>query len=106
MIHIKKISVAAAVDMICNTVTLEEFKTTPESQRMIEDLALAAEVRAAVIDVKPDVRVLATDGNVLIKTTEIGSKELALEKELEKIAASVPGVKHVETAVRPKDIAD
>ncbi len=106
VIHIKKISVAAAVNMICSTVTLEEFKTTPESQRMIEDLSLAAEVRAAVIDVKPDVRVSASNGNIRIKTTEIGSKELALEKELEKIAASVPGVKQVETAVRPKDIAD
>jgi cytidylate kinase len=106
VIHIKKIPVAAAVDMICNTVALQEFKSTPESQKMIENLALAAEVRAAVIHVKPDVRVVASDGNVWIKTAEIGSKELALEKELERIAASIPGVKHVDTAVRPKDIAD
>jgi cytidylate kinase len=106
VIHIKKIRVDAAVDMICNTVALQEFETTPESQKMIENLALAAEVRAAIIDVKPDVRVVASDGNVQIKTTEIGSRELALEKELERIAAAIPGVNDVETAVRPKDIAD
>ncbi len=105
VIHIKKINVDAAVDMICNTAALDAFKTTPESQKMIEDLALAAEVRAAIIDMKPDVRVSASDGKVIIKTAEIGSKEIALEKELRKIAMAVSGVKDVEVAVRPKDIA-
>jgi len=105
IIHIKKISVNAAVDMIGNAVALEEFKTTPESRKMIENLALAAEVRAAIIDMKPDVRVSASDGKVTIKTSEIGSKEIALKKELEETAMAVPGVKGVEIAVRPKDIA-
>lgn len=106
VIHIKKITVNAAVDMICNTLALKEFKTTAESQAMIENLALAAEVKAAIIDLKPDVRVVASDGKVIIKTSEIEAKGIALEKELEKIAKSVPDVKLVEIDVRPKDIAD
>jgi len=106
IIHIKQITVDAAVDTICNTVARKEFQTTPESQKRMENLLLAAEVRAAIIDKKPDARVSASDGKVIIKTAEIGSREIALEKKLEKAVLAVPGVKEVEVAVRPKDIAD
>ena len=106
IIYIKKISVDAAVDMICNTVALEAFKTTPASRKRIENQALAAEVRAAVVDLKPDVRVAALNGNVTIQTSEIEANEAALEKDLRQILKTVPGVKHLEINVSPKNIAD
>ena len=106
VIHIKKISVDIAADIICNTVSLEEFRTTPESQKMIEDLALAAVVKAAIVDLKTDVAVSASDGRVTIKTSEIESRNISLEKNIEKLAMAVDGVKEVQIIVRPKDIAD
>jgi len=38
VINIEKISVDQAVDMICNTVKLSPFQTTPESQKIMERL--------------------------------------------------------------------
>ena len=55
VVHIKQLSVDDAVDMICDCVSKEHFKTTPESQRMIEDLALSAALHKALIDVDPEV---------------------------------------------------
>ena len=42
VINIEKISIDQASDMICNTVKLSPFQTTPESQKMIERLSREA----------------------------------------------------------------
>jgi cytidylate kinase len=44
VIHIKKITTDDAADIICHTVGLEHFKTTPESQKALNSLLLAARV--------------------------------------------------------------
>ena len=82
------------------------FRTTLSSRKLIENQALAAEVRAAVVDLKPDDRVSVSDGKVVIKTSEIGANEAALEEDLRQILKTVPGVKHLEIDVSPQNIAD
>jgi cytidylate kinase len=47
VIHIRKITVDDAVEIICNTVMLEHFKTTPESQKAMDNLVAAAQVNIA-----------------------------------------------------------
>jgi len=106
VIHIKKISVDDAVEIICKTLGLQHFRTTPESRKMVEDLALAAAVRAALVNLKPDVKVQASDGSVTFQTAVNESKDMAIVKEMEKIGLSIPGVRKVRTEVRPKDPVD
>lgn len=106
VIHVRKINIDHAVDIICNTVKLENFITTPESQKEIEDLALAAEVKAAIVNLKPDVEVAASDGTVMIKTAINESKEGAIIRKIENVARSVPGVNDVEIQVIPRDPID
>jgi cytidylate kinase len=106
VIHIKKIGVDDAVEIICKTVGLQHFQTTPQSQKMVEDLALAAQVRAALVDLKPDVEVQASDGSIRIHTAVNESKDMAVVKEMEKIGKSIPGVREVTTEVRPIDPVD
>ncbi len=106
VIHIKKITVDDAVSIICDTVSLNHFKTTPESQKAMEDLALAAEVKAAVVETKPDAQVTAKDGNVEIYTYAMEAKEPELIEELEGIAKTVDGVKSIKIHVRPSDPVD
>ncbi len=66
VIHIHKLSVTDAVEMICYTSGLEQFQTTPESQKAIDDLALAAHVKAALEGIC-DAEVTSNAGIVHIK---------------------------------------
>jgi len=86
--------------MIEYAVQQEPFKTTPQSQKIMDDLALSSVVRAAIAS-NPDTRdvditVRANDGVVRIigkvKTDEI-------IEMIQRTAESVPGVKEVKNEV-------
>jgi len=95
VIHIGRISVDDAVQIIAYTLRLPQFQTTPESQKALANLALAAEVKAALVNRKPDVEVMAQEGIVYILTTVGESQDPALILDLERIAKGVAGVKEV-----------
>ena len=59
VIHLKRITVEDTVELIMDTVQLPQFQTTPASQKALEDLALAAEVKAVLAQVKCDIEVMA-----------------------------------------------
>ena len=101
IIHIKKITADEAAEIICYTVRLERFKTTAESQQMLNQLLTAARVKAALIDLKPDVEVFATDGKVSIKAHSTEVQDGKLVHQIEEIAKSIPGVKNVEIHLEP-----
>jgi cytidylate kinase len=96
VIHIKKIRVENAVDLICNTVRLEQFKATPESKKALDNMLLAAKIKVLLIDMKPDIEVVAENGTVSIKAKYTQFKNGKMIHEIEEIAKSVPGVKNVE----------
>ena len=106
VINIKKMTVDDAVEIICHTVSLDTFRTTPESQREIEDLATAAEVKAAIINLKPDVTVICKQGIVEVKTKSPLSKEEALIRKIREAASKIEGVKEVRVDVKLTDPVD
>jgi len=92
VLHIKTITSDDAAELICHTVALEHFRATPQSQRTMEDLAISAKVRAALIDLKPDVEVSTRDGVVCVETK---SSQVRKEWRIMNLAKAVPGVKDV-----------
>lgn len=101
VIHIGRIKVEDAVEIIMDTVRLPQFQTTLASQRTLENMALAAEVKAVLVGVKPDIEASAEEGVVYIQTKAAESQESALMRDLERIAKGVAGVKEVRFQVRP-----
>lgn len=101
VIHIGKISVEDAADIICHTAAKEQFKTTAQSQKMIEDLALAAEVRTMVFNINPNIGVFAFNGNIHIQAKAREIQEEKLIEEIKASAGSVKGVKNVTVEVQP-----
>jgi cytidylate kinase len=99
VIRIRKISVEDAAEIICHTARLEEFKTTFESQKAMDDLVIAAQVKAAVIDLKPDIQVIARNGKVFLGTRTFVLREPELIDEITKIARSIEGVRSVEVNI-------
>jgi cytidylate kinase len=100
VIHIKKVSVDDAVEIICNAVGLVDFRTTPESQKAMDDLVLSAEVKAALIDLKPDIEVAAKDGIVHIATTVPESQEETLMHKIYETVKKIQGVRDVKVHTR------
>ncbi len=106
VIHIKKISAGNAADIICQTVGLKQFKTTPESQKALDGLLIVARVKVALIDVRPDVQVYAKDGTIVVRTKGSGLEEKGLVEKIKRIAASVSGVKDVDVDFEPYIFGD
>jgi cytidylate kinase len=101
VIHIKKISVDDAVDIICHTIGLDQFKTTQESQEVFEQMLVAARVKVAILDYAPDAGVHVNKGIVSVKTTATEYQEEILIGNIKKSALNVPGVKEVNVYVMP-----
>ena len=100
VIHIQKFSVKNAVDMICQAASLEQFRTTTESQQSIDDLALAAQMKAALVDVKRDLQVSAKNGMVFVKGEAPRGKEQILAQEIQEISKTIAGVKETKIDIR------
>ncbi len=101
VLHIHKITVDDAADIICHVARLKHFQTTPESQKAMDDLALSAEVKAALIDTKPNIEVSADNGVVYIGTEAPLVQESIWIQKMEKIAKAIPGVKEIRIKVLP-----
>ena len=101
VLHIKRLNVQDVVKIICHTVKLEHFQTTPESQKSLDDRFLASEVKVALMEMKPEVEVSAKDGVVLVKTHGHLSHEEYLINEIRNIGETVEGVKKVNIDVLP-----
>jgi cytidylate kinase len=92
VVRIHKLTVDNAVDFICQAASMEQFKATRESQQKMDDLALACEVKAALVDQYFDVAVTSEFGNVLIYTKagdrlahKLGERVKTLSQEIEGI---------------------
>jgi len=104
VLHIHKITVDDAVDIICHTAGLKHFQKTPQSQKKMNDLLLACEVRAALIEVKPDIKVTTDDGIVLVKTKAPLQQEEDWVHEMKRIAETIPGVKEIHFDILPTSL--
>ncbi|MGA2027347.1 MAG: cytidylate kinase-like family protein [Syntrophobacteraceae bacterium] len=95
VVRVRKMTVDDAADVICHAAGLETFKTTFESQKAIEDLVLASEVKTTLLELKPDIQVFVRDGVVTLGASAQIMKEPDLVREMERITSCIPGVKEV-----------
>jgi len=98
VLHIRKgaLSVDAATKLICQTVAATPFQTTPESQRLMDDLTLAAKVKIALLQMAPDIEVEAKDGAVTVFTDSLYRKK---EVEMRRIVEGLPQVNTLNISV-------
>ncbi|MFW5498832.1 MULTISPECIES: AAA family ATPase [unclassified Maridesulfovibrio] len=96
VIHIGALSVDDAVEFICNAVQKEAFKTTAESQQIIDDIATAAHVRVELIGIAPHANIVCDDGHITVQFSKpISSLKTKLVDQVKSIAKNVDGVKDV-----------
>ncbi|WP_027358337.1 cytidylate kinase-like family protein [Desulforegula conservatrix] len=91
IINLKSLNVEDAADIICEAVKRKAFETNNESLATIRDIAL---VKAAIMEIIPDSKVTASDGQITIKC-KIGDVDTeTFSSEIRKKALSVKGVKN------------
>lgn len=106
IIHIHKLTVADAVEFICKAVDLPQFKITQESQQKMDDLALASQVKAALILDFPGIFVKAEYGNILIYSKADDRLSHRLKERTKNIRDEIKGINYLEVhpgAVVPSD---
>jgi len=103
VIYIDHLDISDASDIICYLASLDEFKTTPESQKTIDDLVLSTEVRAAIAMNRAvadaELEVFADNDTITLGGT-VGSFQDA--DKIREIAAKVPGVKLINSKMKIK----
>ena len=101
VVHIKQLTVDDAVDMICDCISKEHFKTTPESHRLIQDLALSADIEKALIDVWADITVCVDNRTAYIETQAPIRAEERLTKEIREVTDTFEGISDVRIKCNP-----
>jgi len=98
VIHIKKLSVDDAADIVCFAARLEHFQATAESQQVMDNLLLAARVKAELIEHHPRVEVTANEGAVYVAIEGATAGE---EQAIRDTVEQIPGVKKIDTNLYP-----
>lgn len=93
LINIKKLSTDDAADIICRSARLKCFQATAESQQVIDNLLLAARVRARLVEEHPRADVTANEGVVRIALRGGSPSD---EKEVRDIVEQISGVELVD----------
>jgi cytidylate kinase len=104
VLHIKRLSVDDAVGIICHTARLERFRPTPESRRALSNLALAAQVKAALVEFTTNLDVRADNGHIWVRARFNEVMPGKLTHELTDAALKIPGVLDAEVQVVPMDL--
>ncbi|UCD57289.1 MAG: response regulator [Candidatus Hydrogenedentota bacterium] len=95
-------SVEDAVRIICENAQSKPLRTTPKSQKMMNDFVLAARVNIALVEQGRDVQVSSDNGNITVLINRYAMRLEHLKKELKRIVHAVPGTKSIEVRVGPK----
>ena len=102
VVHIKTKSVDDAVDLVLHASRFPCFQTTHESQKMVDDLALAAEVKAVLVNVFPNSETSAKDGVVLVTIEAPVIQEEQITNKIKSIIhGKVTGFKEVRVHIIP-----
>ncbi len=103
VVHIHRLTADDAVKLICHTARLEQFRTTPESQEVLEDRVLGADVRIKLVDQFPSVKVTALHGIVSVSVNAPLIQEEQISEEISTLAQVIAGVREVRVNIIPTD---
>jgi len=101
VLHINRLTVEDAVDMICDCVKKEQFKTSPQSQRLMEDLALSAEINKALLDVGPDIVACVDNHIAYIETESSIAAEESYVREIREVTETFEGIQDIRIKCHP-----
>ena len=91
VINIMRITVDGAVDIIKCALKDPCFQTTPEGQKLVDEMSLAARIEAALIEDIPSIQVEAKEAEVFIYLKRDLCKDKELISRIKRLASKVAG---------------
>jgi cytidylate kinase len=91
VININYITVDGAVNIIKYTLKDPRFQATPEGQKLVDEMSLAARIEAALIDDIRSIRVEAKDNEVFIYLRKDLCKDEELVSRVKRLASKAAG---------------
>ncbi|HYA02433.1 MAG TPA: hypothetical protein VEI04_04885 [Syntrophobacteria bacterium] len=105
--HVQTLEVDDVVRMILEAVNLPAFTTTPDSQAVLDDLTLAAQVEVTLVEEFSKVKVTAKNGEariiVITGLTFVAAlaEEEKIIRRVESITTSIGGAQRVRVTLSP-----
>ena len=106
VLNLQSLSIDDAVKLIARNAALLAFQSTPETRRILDDHALAAQVDAALIAEFPQAKASAKDGKVFVAIHGSMSQQRGLTDKARDLASFVEGTKQVNVHFVPLMTAD
>lgn len=103
-IHIDKLTVDDVVDIICDTAAKPLYQTTPESRQAMEDLALAAGIKADIFDDYPGCEVVAEGTSVEVYVRYSLHTDTEISDKITGKVLKMPGVSSVSVILIPSAV--
>jgi hypothetical protein len=101
ILHLDTMKVNEAVSIILHAIERTCFQTTRESRQKLDDLALSAQVEAALIKEFPKVAADARNHEVFVHIRGSLIDEKRITRKVRELAGAVPGVKNVRVNMVP-----
>jgi len=101
VIHLDKLSVEDAVDIIIETVSRPKFIVTPHSQLALENMALSARIRSELWDEYPDCEVIAEGTAVEVFLRYTLHSDIRLTEKITAKVMRISGVSTVSVILIP-----
>ena len=92
LINIQCIKVDEAVDIIKCAVKGSCFQSTPEGQRLVDEMSLAARIEAALVQEIPSVKVEIKEGEIFINLRGALREDKELMSRVKRLAANIAGI--------------
>ena len=105
VINLERISVDDCVDLICNVLEKEHFKETAEAEKILQDQALTATVKAAIAPKYIDATVSSYEGNVTVRMEPPVVQIKKKERDIRAMVCNIDGIKKLVFDLKGKVIA-
>ncbi|MEJ2101922.1 MAG: cytidylate kinase-like family protein [Desulfobacterales bacterium] len=98
---ISRLSIDDAINDILFTVRLPAFQTTPETQKIVKNLTIAARVKSNLMNYFPEADVFVEDRTVVVRIKRSLEQEEAVKDDIRAIVIKLTGVEDVRVDVIP-----
>ncbi len=99
VLHVQTMTVDEACQIVVTAAKLPSYQTTPQSQSILDDLCLAAQVEAALVQEFSVARVTAREGSIHVAIKASAKEEVEIISKVANIAQHISGVKSVSVNV-------